>query len=300
MATPVQHSGFRFTPTDRLHPRRVQRIRDLAATALAPAAEHAFAYATAHHYLEGADAAARAGDHDLFAWYTAHPDAGAHALATPTAVGNCVVIAPEQLITSPISDTPYYLLNPYTRPAPGGDQELARAAYAVADDTGFGDLLAGHARILAFLGHKQYNDTFDSWTISRLPGTVFVDHVADPAALARDLIHEAGHNWLNDALVATGCKLDDQALFHSPWKRTLRPAYGFLHACWAFPLTMIYTARVLDRTDGASRRFLTSYLDLQRTFLADTGPDHARALALIPDEDLREHLHVVHQQAIQL
>ncbi|MGV9266573.1 aKG-HExxH-type peptide beta-hydroxylase [Kitasatospora sp. NPDC003701] len=299
MATPTQ-LGFQFAPTNRLHPQRVRRIHALTATTPPDAAEHAFAYATAHHYLEGAEAAARAGDRDLFAWYTAHPDAGAHALAAPTAVGQCVVIAPEQLITSPISDTPYYLLNPHTGPAPAGHQELARAAYALADDTGFGDLLAGHARILVFLGRKGYNDTFDSWTISRLPGTVFVDHIDDPAALARDLIHEAGHNWLNDALAATGCKLDDQALFHSPWKRTPRPAYGFLHACWAFPLTMIYTARVLERTEGAGRRFLTSYLDLQRTFLAGTGPDHARALALVPDPDLREHLRAVHQQAIHL
>ena len=44
----------------------------------------------------------------------------------------------------------------------------------------------------------------DSWTISRLSGIVFTDHIADPLILARDLIHEAGHVWLKDLAQGEG------------------------------------------------------------------------------------------------
>lgn len=127
-----------------------------------------------------------------------------------------------------------------------------------------------------------------------------MEHVDDPVVLARDLIHEAGHNWLNDALAATGCKISDAAHFHSPWKQTMRPAFGFLHACWAFPLTMLFTAHALNSTAGDLHRFLTAYLDQQRSLLADTAPDHARALELISDDGLRDRLAAAHRQALAL
>lgn len=118
--------------------------------------------------------------------------------------------------------------------------------------------------------------------------------------LARDLIHEAGHNWLNDALSATACEISDEVTFYSPWKKTNRPAFGFLHACLAFPLTMIYTARVLPQASGELHRFLAAYLDQQRGLLAATATDHARALALITAPDLRERLRSIHREALSL
>ncbi|MFF2226947.1 HEXXH motif-containing putative peptide modification protein [Streptomyces globisporus] len=299
---------FHFGPIPVMHQTRVDRIRALTPTrpdmpGADPGLDVPLAYAAAHHYLEGAEPAARAGDIDLFDWYQANLDAGTGRLCASTAVGPCAVITPNELITSPISDTPFYLLGPFTDPAAAPERALARAAYKKAADTGFADLVTHHARILVFLGRKEYHDRFDSWTISRLPGTVFLDHIDDPAALARDLIHEAGHNWLNDALTATNTLLPGDAHFPSPWKNTNRPAYGFLHACWAFPLTMIYTANILDQDSelsAAGRDFLTRYLDLQRRFLAPTADTHPQALTLIPDPDLRERLRHVHAQALVL
>ncbi|MFG3037176.1 aKG-HExxH-type peptide beta-hydroxylase [Streptomyces sp. NPDC048330] len=136
--------------------------------------------------------------------------------------------------------------------------------------------------------------------ITRLPGTIYTDHVDDPVVLARDQVHEAGHNWLNDALISTGCKLSEKETFHSPWRNSQRPVFGFLHACWAFPLTMIYTARVLDQTEGAVHRFLARYLDQQRRLLATTTTDHPTALALIPHSGLRRRLRTVYSAALTL
>lgn len=296
---------FDFPPITRLHHDRTRRIHAVirpgtrpTQCGISPAAD----YCLAHHTLEGAEAAARVGNSATFGWYTDHPDADATTRTTPTAVGARVVVAPDlaELPRSPISETPYYVLGPGTEPAPSHVRNLAAVAYATATDSGFGELLAAHAVVLCLLRAKNLGDTLDSWTITRLPGTVFMDHVGEPVVLARDLIHEAGHNWLNDALTATGCTIDDQAHFRSPWKKTTRPAFGFLHACWAFPLTMLYTAHALKSATGDLQRFLAAYLDQQRSLLAETATDHTHALELISDDDLRLRLTAVHQQALAL
>ncbi|AJC54956.1 HEXXH motif-containing putative peptide modification protein [Streptomyces sp. 769] len=302
-------TALSFAPIQAQHRDRTRRIRAV----LKPAARHpagtpespesaAAEYCLTHHVLEGAEAAARARDTAAFDWYSAHPDANAPALLTPTAVGPRIVVAPhlDRLPRSTISETPYYVLGPDTIPAPPDLRELAAAAYAVGARHGFADLLIGHAVVVCLLRRKQLGDTLDSWTITRLPGTVYCDHVDEPVVLARDVIHEAGHNWLNDALTATACKISEEATFYSPWKKTMRPAFGFLHACFAFPLTVIYTARVLPSTSGDLHRFLSAYLEQQRGMLATTANDHAHALTLIADPDLRRHLHSVHREALSL
>ncbi|MGW5096304.1 aKG-HExxH-type peptide beta-hydroxylase [Streptomyces nodosus] len=288
---------------DELHQDRTRRIHailktDPGQTRRADAA----AYCLAHHALEGAESAARADDTTTFDWYRTHPDANAPSLTTPTTVGPRIVVAPDpdRMLHSAISETAYYILGPETAAAPPNLQDLTAAAYTMGDQAGFAELLANHAVVTCLLRHKPLSDTLVSWTITRLPGTVFSDYTDEPAVLARDLIHEAGHNWLNDALTATNCKVSDEAVFYSPWRKTKRPAFGFLHACWAFPLTMIYTARTLPGTSGAVHHFLAAYLDQQRDLLAATTDDHPQALALITDTELRQCLATVHAEALSL
>ena len=296
--------AFDFPPIRSLHRSRIAKIHSVTHPTAPPlpTGDASLDYCLAHHALEGAETAARSDDPDRFDWYSANPDVGATGKLTPTAVGPRVVISPDltRLPRSPISETPYYVLSPDTDQAPLRLRSLAASAYSTAAGHGFADLLAAHAVVLCLLRAKQLGDTLDSWTITRLPGTVFLDHVGDPVVLARDLIHEAGHNWLNDALTATRCRIGDDEHYYSPWKQTARPAFGFLHACWAFPLTMIYTSRVLDRTSGNLHRFLAAYLDQQSTLLADTTDDHARALRLVSDDGLRARLRAVHHRALSL
>ncbi|MFJ4674064.1 aKG-HExxH-type peptide beta-hydroxylase [Kitasatospora purpeofusca] len=296
---------FDFPPITRLHQDRTRRIHTILSPGTEPKPSglgQAADYCLAHHVLEGAERAARTGERATFDRYTANPHADAATDSTPTVLGPRIVVAPAltDLPRSPISETPYYVLGPDTEQAPIPLRTLAAGAFATAELTGFGTLLATHAVVVVLLRTKQPGQRLDSWTITRLPGTVFLDHIDDPTVLARDLIHEAGHNWLNDALTATGTKIDDRATFHSPWKQSARPAFGFLHACWAFPLTMLYTAKVLEHAEGDMRGFLTAYLDQQRGHLATTATDHPRALRLLGDEGLRERLAAVHRQALTL
>lgn len=299
---------FALDRIQRLHESRTRTIFSLLQpgnhqTLQALAAEQSgLAYAVAHHLLEGAETAARFGEQDTFFWYRATVSADHAEWCTMTASGPRIILSPDlsTLPRSAISETPYVLLGPDTAPAPSGLCDLGDTAFATAAEAGFGALVTGHAAVVCLLRHKHLGDTLDSWTISRLPGTIFTDHVHDPTVLARDLIHEAGHNWLNDALPACGVKIPADAEFFSPWKKTTRPAFGFLHACWAFPLTMLYTARVLDRVSGPVRAFLAAYLAQQRELLATTTDDHTRALDLIGDGDLRHRLCTAHRAARDL
>ncbi|WP_329309249.1 aKG-HExxH-type peptide beta-hydroxylase [Streptomyces microflavus] len=293
---------FAFSPIQDLHRHRTRQIHSLFPASADWTKRPADAYCLAHHALEGAETAARVGDAHAFEWYQAHPDANGAALATPSSVGPRIVLSPDpsRMPRSPISDTAYYVLGPDPALAPADELALTTAAYETATQNGFGSLLADHAVITCLLRRKTLDDTLVSWAITRLPGTVYTDHVDDPVVLARDQIHEAGHNWLNDALTSTGCKLSEKATFHSPWRNSQRPAFGFLHACWAFPLTMIYTARVLNQTEGAVYQFLARYLAQQRRLLATTTTDHATALALVPHPALRNRLRHVYTAALSL
>lgn len=299
---------FAMPAIERLHSTRTTKIHDLldpdrgqSAAPTGPA-EAGLRYAVAHHMLEGAEHSGRAGNADAFAWYcnSAH-DVVAN-LSTASAVGPRVAVAADvtDMQRSPISATPFLLLAPDTTPAQGDLRQLIQTAFTLGSQAGFKQLLSGHAAVVYLLRAKPLGATLDSWTISRLPGTIFVDHVGEPAILARDLIHEAGHNWLNDALAALEIKIDEEASFFSPWKDTHRPAFGFIHACWAFPLTMIYTAAALHHVTGAVRDYLGAYLRQQAALLAATAGDHERALDLLPDGELRGALRTVYQTAAAL
>ncbi|MFJ7904016.1 aKG-HExxH-type peptide beta-hydroxylase [Streptomyces sp. NPDC096198] len=277
---------------------RHERINRIASVLGNRLDSSALDYAAAHHLLEGAERAARAQDANLLAWYRErtvrdllHLSVGPHIALAPR---------PTDLLRGEISDTAYYLVRPDTTTAPPQAQDLIRAALASAADHGFGTLLTQHAPVICLLNRHDLGDTLHSWTLTRLPGTVFTDYTAHPEILARDLVHEAAHNWLNDALMATACKIDGKVFFHSPWRRTARPAFGFLHACWAFPLTMLYTVQALGRATGELRRFMTAYLDQQRSLLARSSGDHARALELVDNDDLRRRLSAAHAEALAL
>ncbi|MFI8103477.1 aKG-HExxH-type peptide beta-hydroxylase [Streptomyces sp. NPDC086023] len=293
---------FAFSPIQGLRRDRTQRIHSLFRADAGRTERPADTYCLAHHALEGAEASARTGDTTTFDWYQDHPDANGIALATPTAVGPRVIVSPDPdlMLRSSISDTAYYVLGPDTTAASADELALTASAFDAAARHGFGDLLADHAVVTCLLRRKALGDTLISWAITRLPGTVYTDHVGAPPVLGRDLVHEAGHNWLNDALASIGCTLDEAETFHSPWRNSPRPAFGFLHACWAFPLTMIYTARVLTETSGGLHRFLAGYLDQQRRLLATTTADHTKALALVPHPELQQRLQSVYAEALSL
>ncbi|MCZ7460578.1 aKG-HExxH-type peptide beta-hydroxylase [Streptomyces sp. WMMC940] len=243
-------------------------------------------HAVAHHLLEGAEHAARARNTDLLAWYRktttrdlTHLSTGPHILLSPR---------PENLLRSEISETAYYLIRPDTSPALPEAQALVRAALASAAEHGFGTLLTQHAPVVCLLNRRRLDETLHSWALTRLPGTVFTDYTAHPEVLARDLIHEAAHNWLNDALAAQDVGLPADVTFFSPWRGTPRPVYGFLHACWAFSLTVLYARQARRGATGAVASFLDAHLRQQEGQFASAIDSLAQALSYVSADALRD------------
>ncbi len=299
--TPVTEldTVFDFSCITDLHRARSRTIHDLLGGTAADLDRPAMAYAVAHHCLEGAEHAARADGRDRFGWYRSaitHPPA---TWFESTSRGPKIIQAPTRgyMHLSPIAETPYYLLGPETQPGPTELATLTSEALDIAAEHGFGRLVDNHAPIVCLLEAKNPDDTLNSWTISRLPGTVFLDHTDDPYILARDIIHEAGHNWLNDALAATSTTISDDATFYSPWKNTERPAFGFLHACLAFPLTMLFATTAATAAPKSSQQVLSTYLAQQRDKLATTTDSHHQALRLVTNGELQDRLRAIHAAA---
>ncbi|WP_370410932.1 HEXXH motif-containing putative peptide modification protein [Streptomyces fradiae] len=245
-------------------------------------------YSVAHHLLEGAEHAARARDADRLAWFRrttvrdlTHLSAGPHIVLSAR---------PADLLRSEISETAYYLVGPHTSPAPPEALGLVRAALASAAEHGFGTLLTQHAPVICLLNRRRLDETLHSWALTRLPGTVFTDYTAHPEVLARDLIHEAAHNWLNDALAAHDVRLPADLTFFSPWRGTTRPVYGFLHACWAFSLTVLYARQARRAATGTVVPFLDAHLRQQESQFASVTDSLVEALSYVPAEVVRNHI----------
>ncbi|MFB7108681.1 HEXXH motif-containing putative peptide modification protein [Streptomyces sp. NPDC056291] len=268
---------------------------------LAPDEALPLSYALAHHQLEGAETAARRHDQAAMDWHRSAGPALA-SLAIGTRLGPRIVVAPNEgdLIHGPHSDTPYYVLGPATIPAAEPLGELTDSAFAHITDAGLHGLVRAHAAVICLTGERRPEQVLRSFAITRLPATVFTDHTGDPAILGRDLVHEAAHNWLNGALTALQLTVPDTETYFSPWRGTMRPAFGFLHACFAFPLTVIYAARVLPTATGAGRTVLADHLRQQRPQLEHARKDFDQALTLIAHDELRERLRIVFQHACSL
>lgn len=273
----------------------IHRVLDTITSTYTP-----LTYALAHHWLEGAEAAARAADGTLLAWYRRAPTRDTTGLQLEPDTPVVLKPGPDQLRRSAISATPYYVISPETAPAREPELDHVRSALAAAVAAGFGSLLSDHAAIICLLQRKALQETLLSWTITRLPGTVFTDYTDHPLVLARDLIHEAGHNWLNDALAACQITIPDGQRFYSPWRATARPAFGFLHACWAFPLTVLYADRVATTASPAVRDFFTDYLRLQTDQLTQARDSFQAAITLVEHDDLRRRMIDVFDAALEV
>ncbi|AYN42459.1 HEXXH motif domain-containing protein [Streptomyces dangxiongensis] len=274
-----------------------QRTRRIASVLGNRLGSSALDYAVAHHLLEGAEHAARARDADRLAWYRrttvrdlTHLSVGPHIVLRPR---------PADLLRSEISETAYYLVGPDASPAPPEALGLVRAALASATEHGFGALLTQHAPVICLLNRRRLDETLHSWALTRLPGTVFTDYTAHPEVLARDLIHEAAHNWLNDALAAHDVHLPADVTFFSPWRGTPRPVYGFLHACWAFSLTVLYTRQARCSATGALVHFLDAHLRQQEGQFASVSDALAEALSYVSAKVVRDHVSRAVTRALQ-
>ncbi|MFH8473269.1 hypothetical protein [Streptomyces sp. NPDC018000] len=76
----------------------------------------------------------------------------------------------------------------------------------------------------------------------------------------------------------------------SPWRGVPRPVFGFLHACWAFSLTVLFVRQARGSAQSAVVPFLDAYLRKQQTCFAAATESLARALAYVSADVVRGHI----------
>ncbi len=280
-------------PHQRHHPRSLQPVIDAFRVRRSTDVRRAFAsagrpidthqpppFAALEHAYYAARRAAASGDASAFAAWTDWTPAW----RTPV---HAVTVDACERVDDPNFDSPLYLCRPGT-PAAESWSERVRAEVQRLASHGWGDLLQTLGLVVGHTPRRGADET-QSYTVTALRGTVVVDRPAEPFRLGELLLHEASHVWLNDALEALDeplATLPDR--FHSPWKRTERPAYGIVHAAWAFSqmIQWFRLAPSLVLSDW-ERVYAQERLRVEVPTMVDALPQITRAFALVRSPELR-------------
>jgi HEXXH motif-containing protein len=120
------------------------------------------------------------------------------------------------------------------------DSEVWAEALAAVAASGLDWIVESVLGVVVALDDRNRRETTNSYTLKALPGSIFIDLVADPVRLGELVLHESAHALLNDVLNAFDVRLSPEARWYSPWKGVNRPAYGILHAGFAFGVLQSY------------------------------------------------------------
>jgi HEXXH motif-containing protein len=132
-----------------------------------------------------------------------------------------------------------------------------------------------------------------SFSYRHQPGLSFINCFdRDDLDLIDDLVHENSHHHLNLLLRKYLLYRDDsnREIFYSPWRRTLRPIRGILHASFTFTMGAVLFERLSAWASGpeGERRW-------RRAGLSRRDLDRARFRGLEEIESVRYSLHDLRQ-----
>jgi hypothetical protein len=202
-----------------------------------------------------------------------------------------VVKADRNLQSSDASDTPVFLIGSSAPVIPSDDDlRIVQEGADLAARADMGTLVAEHCQVLVLMKLLDVQNNANSWSVAHLPATVHMDYYDAPFLVGRDLVHESAHNFLNDALVASNSELSAAPSYYSPWKSTERPAFGFIHANWAFSHVRDYLLWAAQESSlpAPSRALAKVLADSQAEKLASTRKDCEDAVSYIQHEGLRD------------
>jgi HEXXH motif-containing protein len=109
-----------------------------------------------------------------------------------------------------------------------------------------------------------------SYSLPDRPGTSYINVTGKSLVdLADDLLHETAHHRLHSLEEIAGPldRDDGEPRYHSPWRHSVRPLHGILHATYTFMWRAELLRRLLDVADrggtpaGRSRSWLQRELD---------------------------------------
>lgn len=177
------------------------------------------------------------------------------------------------------------LLSPGCRAVPAHVEALLAQADVGISASEFAERAGQHAPLVLTLRAITLRDVARSWANTRLYGSVYLDVLDDPNLVARDIVHEATHCWLNDLLVASRVRLDTMTdRYWSPWKQIRRPEFGFVHSIASFSAVVVFLDSVASALPqhSSERRRLHILADAERSRLLSCRSD-VLALHLPPN-----------------
>lgn len=129
-----------------------------------------------------------------------------------------------------------------------------------------------------------------SYNLGALPHTVFTDWSDDPHVVGECLLHESVHAWLNAVLSAAGEQLPSAPLAYSPWKESKRPAFGLIHAGFAFSILTSYFRATMatERVSGGTQRYCQVRADIERRRLTAAHGGVEEALSFVRSQDIAD------------
>lgn len=105
--------------------------------------------------------------------------------------------------------------------------------------------------------HSHY-----SFTISNLPGLLFIGGSPELLPIVEAVVHEVGHARLHHANeVFELVEPMDKALYYSPWRNDPRPASGVLHAAYVFTLVLSFWLQALGQHEARLSEAERAYVE---------------------------------------
>ncbi|MEW2195347.1 aKG-HExxH-type peptide beta-hydroxylase [Streptomyces microflavus] len=149
-------------------------------------------------------------------------------------------------------DSPCWLLRPDTPLRPLA-QLYPGALELLHSDPLFDEVIRIGAGVVVANGRIQAMSANNSWTLAGLDSSIFMDVPESPLRVAEAVLHEASHNLLFETVRTEGLPLPPEHAWYSPWKKTERPAYGFLHSVYAFSQLVAFWERTVAPSEVEER-----------------------------------------------
>jgi len=249
----------------------------------------------------------------LYAVRESHPDTAIHMLSewlpmtAPRPAGNVSGDVPVIVdISGTIQlETGADMPTPAVSPAALGRGECPEgsaavtAAIALLNELDSSEPIRQSLGLVVLLNRREIGEPASGWTTTAFPGTVYLDWYSKAEFLAKDLVHESTHAWLNDALDACAVDFSPDESYYSPWKERLRPAYGMLHSIAAFSKVTNFLTRLYGFShDPAVKEYCKIRVQQEQGRLKEAQSSAYAVLALVDDEEIAAIVRSEYEEAL--
>lgn len=242
-------------------------------------------YALLHHLLRKLHYGAISGDRTVVGecsaiWSDRVPNAGCGASSILlTQAGHCTRVDDKNFLS------PLLLVRSLRPEWPVADIDIWNQAMDRLDSAGFQDAVRAVLGIAIVLQRREATETNQSYALSALPGTIFLDWIPLPVRLGEVILHESTHCLLNELIEAWNVQVDSSLTWYSPWKQERRPALAIIHAAIAFGTVVQYLSQ---HRNGESQeaRYAAFRAETERSRLKEVLPTVREVLNVIAHEKL--------------